>query len=70
MKVNIKKVKELIEENFEGKMSLLAKELEIDYSYINSIMNYKRSAGSKKMCDKLIIYCKENGLDYNKYIFF
>lgn len=70
MKINIEAVRKLILTNFAGKLTLFAKEIDVDYSYINSIMNGHKPAGSKKICDGLISYCKREKLDYNEYIFF
>lgn len=70
MGIDINAIKELIKERFENKLSYFVAELKIDYSYMNQIMNGHKSPGSKKVCDKIVQYCKENNLDYSKYIKF
>lgn len=68
IELNIEAVQELIKEKFRNKLTYLADELEIDYSYLNQIMHKRRPATSKKVCNRIIKYCIENGLDYRKYI--
>ena len=69
LKINIEAVQELIKEKFDGKLANFVSELDVDYSYMNQIMNGHKSSGSKKVCDGIIAYCKKNKLNYNKYIF-
>jgi hypothetical protein len=68
IELNIEAIKELVEKHFRNKLTYLANELEIDYSYLNQIMNGKRVATSKKVCKGIIKYCVNNGLDYQKYV--
>lgn len=68
MELNIKTVKQLISERFDNKLTCFVSEIKTDYSYTNQILNGKKSARSKKVCDAIIEYCKKNNLDYMKYI--
>lgn len=68
MEVNIKAVKQLISEKFDNKLTCFVSEIKTDYSYTNQILNGRKSAKSKKICDAIIEYCKKNNLDYMKYI--
>ncbi len=70
MKINIKEVRKLIQERFDNKLTNFVTELGIDYSYMNLIMNGHRAPDSKKVCDRIVEYCKKNNLDYSKYVFF
>lgn len=70
MKINIEEVKKLIYERFENKLTNFVAELGVDYSYMNLIINGHRAPDSKKVCDRIVEYCKKNNLDYSKYIFF
>ena len=69
MELNLEAIKELVKDRFRGKLTYLANELDIDYSYLNQVINGKRSPTSKKICNKVIKYCINNGLDYQKYVF-
>lgn len=70
MKINIEEVKNLINENFGNKLTNFVAAIGVDYSYMNLIMNGHRASDSKKVCVRIIEYCKKNNLDYSKYIFF
>lgn len=70
MKINIEEVKKLIYERFGNKLTNFVAELGVDYSYMNLIINGHRDPDSKKVCDRIVEYCKKNNLDYSKYIFF
>lgn len=70
MKINVMAVRELIKEKFDNKVSKFVKEIQVDYSYANQILNGHKSPESKKICDGIILYCKKNNIDYHKYIFF
>lgn len=70
MKLKINNIKILIETEFFGRQSNLVKTLNIDYSYFNQIMNNHKSPSSKKICEKIIEYCKKHNIDFKKYIKF
>ena len=69
MELNLEAIRELVKVKFRNKLTYLALELDVDYSYLNQIMNNKRTPTSKKVCTRLIKYCIDNGLDYQKYVF-
>ncbi len=70
MKINIEAIRLLIEDKFHNRLSYFVAEIGVDYSYMNLIMNGHRAPNSKKVCEKIIEYCKRNDLDYRQYIIF
>lgn len=69
MEINVIEVKKLIKEKFRDNQKWFSEEMKVDYSYINMILHKKRSPRSPKLCNAIINYCKENKLEYKKYIF-
>ena len=69
MEVNIEAIAELIKERFRNNKTWFAEEMGINYSYLHLILNGKRKPTSDKFCNAIIQYCKNNNLDYRKYIF-
>lgn len=70
MEVNIEAISELIKEEYRGNQSWFASDIEINISYLNGILNKKKSAQSNKMCLAIIKYCEKKKKDYKKYIIF
>lgn len=70
MKLNVEAIQKLVEDRFNGQLSKFVNELKMDYSYVNQIVKGHKSPGSKKLCDKVIDYCKRNNLDFHEFIFF
>ena len=56
MQIKVNAIQNLIDERFRGKLSYFVAELNVDYSYMNQIMNKRKPATSKKVCEKVIKY--------------
>ena len=50
METNIAALQELIKNDFRGNKSWFAEEIGIDRSYLNEILNKRKSASSNKLC--------------------
>lgn len=70
MNINIDEIKKLIKERFHNNQTYFAYELNINKSYLNTILTGKKINNSPKFLNNLIKYCKENNLNYKNYIFF
>ena len=70
MQINIKAVKQLIQERFRNNQSWFAEELSMDAHYFNQIMKETKEATSPKACRGIINYCKKNSLNIHDYIIF
>lgn len=69
MEINIENVIKLINSDFRGNKLWFSEEIGIDYSYLLGILSGKRKPDSKKLCEKMIEFCKKRKLDYHIYIF-
>lgn len=69
MKINIRKLEELIQEKFNGNKTKFAENIGISREYVSKILNDKSENNSAKFCNALILYCENNKLDYKDYIF-
>ncbi len=70
MEANIEALEKLIESDFRGNESWFAEELGINRSYLNGIINRRKSARSDKLCLLIIKWCEKTGKDYKNYITF
>lgn len=70
MEANIDAINELIKDEYRGNQSWFAEELEINVSYLNELINKKKSPKSNKLCLALIKYCEKRKKNYKKYIIF
>lgn len=70
METNIAALQELIKNDFRGNKSWFAEEIGIDRSYLNEILNKRKSASSNKLCLSIIKWCAKTKRDYRKYIIF
>lgn len=68
MKLNIEAIRVLINENFSGNRSAFAKAIGVDRTQVSLLLNKGTGAGAL-FIGGLIAYCKNNGLDFEKYIF-
>lgn len=68
IKLDIIAVKQLIKENFRNNQAFFAETIKIDKHYLNRILRGAEKASSPKACYGVINYCKNNGLDYTKFI--
>lgn len=70
MEINIDELQKLINECYRGNQTWFAEEIGINPSYLNEILNKKKSAKSNKLCLAIIRWCDKNKDNYKKYIFF
>lgn len=70
MEANIIQIKELIVEEYRGNQSWFATDIGINVSYLNEILNKKKSAKSNKLCIAIIKFCEKTKRNYKKYIIF
>lgn len=70
MEVKIEAINELIESKYRGNQSWFASDIGINVSYLNEIINKRKSAKSNKLCTAIIKWCENHKEDYRKYIIF
>lgn len=70
MEVNISAINELIQKEYRGNQSWFASDININVSYLNEIINKRKSAKSNKLCLAIIKWCEKNKVNYKKYIIF
>lgn len=70
METDIVALQELIKNDFRGNKSWFAEEIGIDKSYLNEILNKRKSASSNKLCLSIIKWCVKTRRDYRNYIIF
>lgn len=70
MEVNINKIKELIDKEYRGNQSWFATDIGINVSYLNEILNMRKSSRSNKLCVAIIKFCEKTKRNYRKYIIF
>lgn len=68
MVLNKDELRKLLYENFDGNFTRMAKELKVDVAQLYRILEREGNAGAKFL-GKLMSWCKENHIDFNKYIF-
>lgn len=69
MSINIEAVEKLIKEKFRNNKAWFAEEIDVDVSYLYSVLNGRKRNTSKKIIDGIIKCCKKYDLDFNDYIF-
>lgn len=69
MRINIEKVKELIENKFNNNQTLFAQTLGIERTHVNKVLRNNGKGAGALFCGALIKYCNENNIDYEEYIF-
>jgi len=70
MEANVDAVNQLIQEEYRGNQSWFADDLGINISYLNEILNRRKSPQSNKLCTALIAYCEKRKKNYKTYIIF
>lgn len=70
MEVNINKIKELIQKEYRDNQTWFADDIGINNSYLNEILNNRKSPKSNKLCLAIIKYCENRKKDYKQYIIF
>jgi hypothetical protein len=66
--LNKEELKKLLYEKFNGNYTQMAKELRVNVAQLYRILEKESNAGAKFL-GKLMFWCKQNGVDFNKYIF-
>lgn len=70
MEVNIEELKTLIKDEYRDNQSWFASDIGINSSYLNEILNLRKSSKSNKLCIAIIKFCEKRKIDYRKYIIF
>ncbi len=70
MQVDINAIDELIQEEYRGNQTWFAEDLGVNVSYLNEILNSRKSPKSNKMCIAIIKFCEKTSRNYKKYIIF
>lgn len=70
MEANIEEIKKLIQEEYRGNQTWFAEDIGINSSYLNEIINTRKSAKSNKLCMAIIKWCEKRKKSYKIYIFF
>ena len=70
MEVNIQAIKQIIKEEYRANQTWFAEDIGINASYLNEIINGRKSAQSNKLGLEIIKWCERSGRDYKKYIIF
>lgn len=70
MEVNIEEIKQLIEKDYRGNQTWFATDIGINVSYLNEILNMRKSSKSNKLCMAIIKFCEKTKRNYKKYIIF
>ncbi len=68
MKINIEYLKKYIKEKFHDNQTYFANEIKVDKSYLNQLINGKKSNSSAVFVNRIIEYCKKNNLNENDFI--
>lgn len=69
MRLNIEKIKELIKKKYRNNIAFFADEIGAERSYFTRILGGKVKSDSALICNKIIVYCEKENLDYKDYIF-
>ncbi len=70
MEVDIEKIKELINNEYRGNQSWFAADIGLNISYLNEILNQRKSSKSNKFCVAIINFCEKKNKNYKDYIIF
>lgn len=70
MEVNIEEVKALIRDMYRDNQSWFASDIGINSSYLNEILNLRKSSKSNKLCVAIIKFCEKRKMNYRRYIIF
>ncbi len=64
MEANIEEIKEIIENEYRGNQTWFAEDIGINPSYLNEIINKRKSAKSNKLCLAIIKWCEIKKKNY------
>lgn len=70
MEANIDEIKTIIKNKYRNNQSWFASDIGVNISFLNEILNKKKSPKSNKLCLAIIRWCEKNKLDYKRYIVF
>ncbi len=70
MEAKIEAIKQLIDEEYRGNQTWFATDIGINVSYLNEILNMKKSSKSNKLCLAIIKYCEKTKRNFKQYIIF
>jgi len=70
MIVNMKALLRLLEENFKGNQSEMARVFGVQRTHLNKVLRSNGKGAGTTICGAIIKYCNKNNLDVNDYIFF
>ncbi|WFD11980.1 hypothetical protein [Tepidibacter hydrothermalis] len=68
MKPNVKKLKQLVDNNFNGNKSAFANEIGVDRGQVSKILKDGTCAGSQ-FYGGLFVYCEKEKLNFKEFIF-
>ena len=68
MKLNKEALNRLLYDKFDGNYSRLARELQLNVTYVYRVLEKDKNCGAK-FFSSVIKWCNDNGMDYNEYIF-
>lgn len=68
--INTDKLKELINTKYRGNTTWFADELNINSSYLSTLLNKNQKIKSDKLTVSIILYCKNNKLNYKDFLIF
>jgi len=66
--LNKDELRKLLYERFNGNFTKMAKELRVNTAQLYRILEKESNAGAK-FFGKLMAWCRQNSVDFNKYIF-
>lgn len=70
MEANIEAINKLIQEEYRGNQSWFATDIGINISYLNEILNKRKSPQSNKLCLAIIRYCEKKRKNYKNFVIF
>lgn len=70
MEARIDNIKQLIKDEYRDNQTWFAEDIGINPSYLNEILNLRKSAKSNKFCLAIIKWCEKKKKNYKKYIIF
>ncbi len=69
MKINLGAINTLLREKFNNNQAEMAKQLGISRYQLNTILNHNGDCAGKKVIGAIIKFCKNNGYNFEDYIF-
>lgn len=69
MKLNVRKTKQLLKENYNNNISEMARDLNIERSHLSKVIKNGGKGAGGILCGAIIKYCDTNKIDFHEYIF-